>query len=392
MKKIKLFATLLICAFFLMLVSRSASSFYLNFQEGNKKLPTQTYVANINVSSLSKREAVEKVEDEIKKWNRSGLAFKYNSKKIKPSGNLIEFEIKKTVYSIKKSGQYPLKTRIETEKIVNQIEQATNIKLSDNKQRTEVIEECYRVASLLIDKPINLNTFLKVLNGTNNILLSKTSIHIKKNELKPLNKVIVINPNETFSFLNEFNEPDLSNEELQLLARQIYKLTISSPLSIVERNINDRLGGMEYLGFDVKIIKGKDDLKFENKTNDIFTLEVITNKGEISAQLYSSNNNYNYSYVLRNKKKITRQKIIESDPKLEQGKYEVKSEGYDGHYVEVYREIKSKDGKITKTELISKDFYAPKNNYVKHGIKKLKSQAEDLPPNVSIWGDTDNSK
>ncbi|MDF2606719.1 MAG: hypothetical protein K0S34_914 [Bacillales bacterium] len=390
MKKTKLFATLLICTFFLLLVSRSASSFYLNFLEGNKKLPTQTYVASINISSLTKREAVGKIENEIKKWKRSGLAFKYDGKKIN-SNDIVNFDIKKTVYSINKSGQYPLIIKIEENKVAELITQNTKIKLSD-KQRDEVFEECYRVASLLIEKPINLNSFLNSINEQNNVLLNEIKINKGNYNFKPIHKTIVISPNETFSFLNEFNKPNSTNEELQLLARQIYKLSISSPLFIIERKIPNRLSNFEYLGYDVNITKGKNDLKFENRTNNSITIIVKAEKNYISAQIYSSDNNFEYSFVLRNEKKIPRQKIIESDPNLDQGKSEIKTEGYDGYYGEVYREIKSKDGKVTRVELISKDFYAPKNNYVKHGVKKLKSQNEELPPNVSIWGDTDNNK
>lgn len=199
---------------------------------------------------------------------------------------------------------------------------------------------------------------------------------------------VVIRPGKQFSFnsktglrLREFgyvDAPVIRNKSLAIdvgggvcqAATTLYQAVSYAGLKVTERSHHSKPVAYVPLGQDAVVADNQLDLKFINNLKAPIYLNAQVDGDKIIIRLFGKKeNNYKVELTSEDIRKINPKVIIQKNPSLYQGTEKIIVKGNPGYKVKVYRQY-ILEGKVIKKELISQDYYVPKEMIMMVGTKE----------------------
>ncbi|MFD2446231.1 VanW family protein [Bacillus sp. CGMCC 1.16607] len=372
-----LFFILFLCTAYIFAFSQIGTYAYETFTSESNHYEEGTMIGTTNLSGKTKNEAMTILTGEIDKWkNNAHIQFNYREKSVQFNNESFTFNIIESIELAKGGQQNPLLVQISKEELQKAIvllapsvtvTEELEAQLNKNAQSL-VNERVFHIDQFLVEKakPEVLSTIELVIDPSSSIEVIKTDIQIPAES--------------TFSFSEFIKKESMVNSPsdfLNQLASGIYQLVLPTNFKIHERHIGSEIPSEESLGYEAKIDDSLGwDLAFYNPNSEDFSIKVSQEGNKLIVQLIGYSFVDQYKVELSNEQTFEPKTIKHFDPLLLPGKSKELSSGINGYYVEVNRKIFSSNGDWISTELIAKDFYAPKHRIELVGLESYES--EDL--------------
>lgn len=198
----------------------------------------------------------------------------------------------------------------------------------------------------------------------------------------------LIRPGEQFSFntktglrLKEFgylDAPVIRNRSLALdvgggvcqVATTLYQAVLYTGVKVTERSPHSKPTAYVPLGQDAAVADNQLDFKFINNQTAPIYLNAKVDGDKIIIRFFGKKeDNFKVELTSEDIRKINPKVIFQKEPSLYQGTEKTIVKGNPGYKVKVYRQYLL-EGKVLKKELISQDYYSPKEMVVMVGTKE----------------------
>jgi hypothetical protein len=207
--------------------------------------------------------------------------------------------------------------------------------------------------------------------GVQLLAQAQSTVPVNANERAWLDLVglIKLEPGKLFSYNTWFAEqkaktPEKKESELSHIAGMLYEAAIRSGMKVGERHAHLDIPSYASAGFDVEYLPDKKDLTFYNSLGFAVSVGVIY-YGESPALMFNGipSPAWMAPKITVNKEAFTPERMLLTDFTLIGRGEVVRNEGVPGLLVKVYSDAKN-DG---KSELLYKDFYAPRPVIIARG-------------------------
>lgn len=188
--------------------------------------------------------------------------------------------------------------------------------------------------------------------------------------ISSLNEVM-IGPDQSMSMLALLGEnaDEVNKDGLDFVASMLYSVLLQTDYEILERHSQQVIPSYLQKGIeaDVNPLLGK-DLQFINKSNEPGKLKTTLEGNKLKIEIFAPTKDKDIT-VRVSKDKIVKPRIIyRYTDDLKVGQERIEQEGQEGVRIEVYRSIV--ENGATKEQLVSKDYYAPRNRIVTRSSKE----------------------
>ncbi|RDI44164.1 VanW family protein [Falsibacillus pallidus] len=360
---------LLVSTGFLLLFSQSSTFAIQTFFQQESGFPSQTYIGPVEISSLSKEEAINKLRSRVNEWTKNTKISASILDTVKPlPTDFFQFDIEASVDNAVEGKRNPLVVNIPDDHWREMMRELNMSLLSSHIDMNQANNALIPIAESLDTKPfiLSLADYLKAdsIQGTIASSVGKETGYIDLlSKWVGEYKEITIPPGSELS-LKEYMEQKgaigYSNEFLTMAASLIYETALKSNVKVIERHISENKPMGINDGFEAKIDDDY-DLKLYNGKNQpvVFTSE-LDKSGHLNVYVSLKDDPFRYELKKSNEKQYPPREIIEYEPILGQ-KQDVP--GREGYSVDISKEIYYQDILI-KSEPVSKDFYLPIDNRV----------------------------
>lgn len=150
----------------------------------------------------------------------------------------------------------------------------------------------------------------------------------------------------------------------------LYNAVLLAGLPIVERHNHTLAVAYVPLGFDATVAYGLQDFKFKNNTPNPLYIKSEVGNGKLTVYIYGNldyRRNVKTSHVIDKVTDFT--EIREFKPDLKPGEEKIETKGNPGYVVRSFRSFYDSSGNLIRTEMLSRDNYAPLNRLIYVGPK-----------------------
>lgn len=164
----------------------------------------------------------------------------------------------------------------------------------------------------------------------------------------------------------------------------VYNAALLANFPILERRPHQLRVGYVPAGRDATISGDAIDMKFKNTNKFPIYIKASVNQGSITVTIYGAKENAGQSVEITSEvlEKIPATTEYVNDPTLPKGQTVVEEKPTDGMKSITYRKV-YQNGKLIKTEIISKDYYKPGKGKVRVGTKVV-SNSQEIQTNNEI--------
>jgi vancomycin resistance protein YoaR len=158
----------------------------------------------------------------------------------------------------------------------------------------------------------------------------------------------------------------------------LYNAVLFADLQVIERNNHYFTISYVPLGRDAAVAYGSADFKFKNNTKYPIRIDAWTTKDNglyFSLKGTNEHPNKTVEIVPRTIKKIDFKNVYTDDPNVNEGTETVKQAGSPGYVVETYVTVRE-NGKVLRSGKIFTSTYAPHDNEIIRGTKKVQTPAQ----------------
>jgi hypothetical protein len=400
---LKLFLVLVISTAFILSFSKLGASAYVNVFSSGDMFGAGTEIGNVDVSGLSKDEALLKISSEQEVWKENTqLTFRYKEKEKNIPLDIFLFELNESVKAAVDKSDNQIISSVD-ENLLTGILQGISAELVEGKfDLSRLISDLRMYAAVLEDGShmIKLDTYLPVSESEE--VISEASI-TNQEAAKDLADwaerfpSIEIKPQSRISILGILRENNLvyNDRSLSIISSLIYRTVLSSNFTIAERHISRSLPSFTEAGFEAKTDKNKNmDLIFMNPNDQSYSLKFSYSDNLFYVALTGQDYMYSYDIKLKDKETFKPKTVVQFDAKLKFGEKKTVVEGEEGLLVKVYRDTIDENGALLKSDLISEDYYPPVHKVEVHSltIKESLISPETTPPQVeAVPGDIGTS-
>ncbi|MFD1927286.1 VanW family protein [Sporosarcina siberiensis] len=350
-------------------------------------------IANIEIESRKKSEIQAQLIAEVEKWKANDIIVHGTTAKIVIPSTFVKFDIQKTVnhyitvtskpwyqfWGNTKNIQIPIELTLD-EDLALLLEGAPLF------YKGETIAAIGEHASLLkydVIVPAEVPLTKDIMDR---ISFETQSININENGIlqivEALNETTVLN-GESYSFLQtlETTNAYFNDETANFVASTLYSTVLQSELDIKERHSQNVLPNYLQPGVEAKVDQNRNqDLAFVNQTNRPVTIYASVKEGRLLIELYSLQSDTNVSINVMNKEIVLPRTIYRLTPTLAAGQENMIEDGSNGLRVQIYRTFTN--GSYEKDELISRDFYPPKNKVIL--VSSLEPPVSNVNPDGTL--------
>jgi G5 domain/VanW like protein len=388
----KLFLALVFCTAFLFSFSHFGVKAFDQFISKNT-YENNTSISNLDLSGLSKSEALNLLMKKQKEWFESTtITIQYKETKKKIDLDHFHFDFKKSIDMIENGKKNELVVQVDEESLRDFLSTFTMQEIqSDTFDFDRFIQELVAFASMLEagDHTIQIDQYFFA--GEENEVISETAMKAGGN-VDLLQKwteqfpSIEIAPQSQFSVLKTMKESNdvYPSKELSIIATAIYKTVLPTNFSITERHISRELPSYAEAGYEAKVDRNKNmDFVFTNPNKEKYVLEFKMIDNLFYVSLKGSTFAYKYNVKIEDKQTFKPKTIIQYSAQLPFGKTITLHEGKDGVLVKVIRETVDKSGEVLKKERISEDFYPPVPKVISRSLIEKDNPETENDQNVS---------
>ena len=161
------------------------------------------------------------------------------------------------------------------------------------------------------------------------------------------------------------------------ISSTLYNSVLFADLEIVERRNHQFVTSYTPAGRDATVVYGQTDFKFKNNRAYAVKIQASISNGIATVSIYGikTDNDYTISFKHKQFSSIPYTVKYVDDNTLPVGTEKVKQKGANGKIVETYI-VKSLNGKVVSTELLSKDTYSAMQRIILRGTKGSTSKTQ----------------
>ncbi|MCA1063579.1 G5 domain-containing protein [Rossellomorea sp. AcN35-11] len=383
----KLSVFLVLCSIYLFSFAHLGAFAYDRFIMADDPFSEGTGIGGIDVSSLSHKEAEDKLKMEVDGWKENqSLILSYMDIQIPLDSSLFDFDLSASMDEAGEGKPSPLVVRIEgLEPYLDSKEVDTNL------LDVEGLEQAIRLHAsdlLSADETFYLDEFFIQSDSLETI----SEIEMEDMVWTPgLQQYIDAHPRleiagtSSFSLLETAGSEEISgasNQDLTTVASSLYRLVLGTNFEVIERHQGRELPEHIDLGFEAHIDQEQgSDFIFTNPNDEAYFITLKREGDGLILTLTGVEMPYEIIVETRNEETFNPKVIKQYSPYLQSGEVRVTEEGRNGMKVEVWRSFETKNGDVLKEEKVSEDFYLP---VYKEEIHSMKDYVIQEPASASL--------
>lgn len=154
------------------------------------------------------------------------------------------------------------------------------------------------------------------------------------------------------------------------ISSTLYNSVLMANMEVTERRNHQFVTSYTPAGRDATVVYGQTDFKFKNTRNQAIKIKASSSNGIATVSIYGvkEENEYTVSFSTKTISTIPYTVKYVNDSTLDAGKEKVKQSGANGMITETYI-IKSLNGKVVSSKLLSKDTYNAMQRIIARGTK-----------------------
>lgn len=315
---------------------------YLDASAKTSATYKKTTVAGIDVSGMTKEEAVVRLDNAIKDFNNTPFTVTLvDGTALEVGKDVVSFNVDATLKSASAPGTYPLVTTVDEERLTPYLENQP-VTLS-------------MVTPPLVEAASNLNSDVVLeMTATESEVVASITVSptpAMRSALERMNG-FEMEAGDIFS-LKAFGE---DFDALSTLGSSMYQLFAATPFQILERVQHETLPTGIELGYDVKVDE-RSNFAVQNTEQTPYALIVLEEGNAMTVQLLGKVFVGAYESRVEDVTSVPYQNIVRFSPSLTAGSSSVTQSGQTGESGKLYRVRITDTGE--SLELLGFDFYEP---------------------------------
>jgi len=315
---------------------------YLDASAKTSATYKETTVAGIDVSGMTKEEAVVRLDNAIKDFNNTPFTVTLvDGTALEVGKDVVSFNVDATLKSASEPGTYPLVTTVDEERLTPYLENQP-VTLS-------------MVTPPLVEAASNLNSDVVLeMTATESEVVASITVSptpAMRSALERMNG-FEMEAGDIFS-LKAFGE---DFDALSTLGSSMYQLFAATPFQILERVQHETLPTGIELGYDVKVDE-RSNFAVQNTEQTAYALIVLEEGNAMTVQLLGKTFVGAYESRVEDVTSVPYQNIVRFSPSLTAGSSSVTQSGQTGESGKLYRVRITDTGE--SLELLGFDFYEP---------------------------------
>lgn len=315
---------------------------YLDASAKTSATYKETTVAGIDVSGMTKEEAVIRLDNAIKDFNNTPFTVTLvDGTALEVGKDVVSFNVDATLKTASEPGTYPLVTTVDEERLTPYLENQP-VTLS-------------MVTPPLLEAASNLNSDVVLeMTATESEVVASITVSptpAMRSALERMNG-FEMEAGDIFS-LKAFGE---DFDALSTLGSSMYQLFATTPFQILERVQHETLPTGIELGYDVKVDE-RSNFAVQNTEQTPYALIVLEEGNAMTIQLLGKTFVGAYESRVEDVTSVPYQNIVRFSPSLTAGSSSVTQSGQTGESGKLYRVRITDTGE--SLELLGFDFYEP---------------------------------
>lgn len=315
---------------------------YLDASAKTSATYKETTVAGIDVSGMTKEEAVVRLDNSIKDFNNTPFTVTLvDGTALEVGKDVVSFNVDATLKTASEPGTYPLVTTVDEERLTPYLENQP-VTLS-------------MVTPPLVEAASNLNSDVVLeMTATESEVVASITVSptpAMRSALERMNG-FEMEAGDIFS-LKAFGE---DFDALSTLGSSMYQLFAATPFQILERVQHETLPTGIELGYDVKVDE-RSNFAVQNTEQTPYALIVLEEGNAMTVQLLGKAFVGAYESRVEDVTSVPYQNIVRFSPSLTAGSSSVTQSGQTGESGKLYRVRITDTGE--SLELLGFDFYEP---------------------------------
>ncbi|WP_214713933.1 G5 domain-containing protein [Exiguobacterium sp. s151] len=315
---------------------------YLDASAKTSATYKKTTVAGIDVSGMTKEEAVVRLDNAIKDFNNTPFTVTLvDGTALEVGKDVVSFNVDATLKTASEPGTYPLVTTVDEERLTPYLENQP-VTLS-------------MVTPPLVEAASNLNSDVVLeMTATESEVVASITVSptpAMRSALERMNG-FEMEAGDIFS-LKAFGE---DFDALSTLGSSMYQLFAATPFQILERVQHETLPTGIELGYDVKVDE-RSNFAVQNTEQTPYALIVLEEGNAMTVQLLGKVFVGAYESRVEDVTSVPYQNIVRFSPSLTAGSSSVTQSGQTGESGKLYRVRITDTGE--SLELLGFDFYEP---------------------------------
>lgn len=315
---------------------------YLDASAKTSATYKETTVAGIDVSGMTKEEAVVRLDNAIKDFNNTPFTVTLvDGTALEVGKDVVSFNVDATLKTASEPGTYPLVTTVDEERLTPYLENQP-VTLS-------------MVTPPLVEAASNLNSDVVLeMTATESEVVASITVSptpAMRSALERMNG-FEMEAGDIFS-LKAFGE---DFDALSTLGSSMYQLFAATPFQILERVQHETLPTGIELGYDVKVDE-RSNFAVQNTEQTPYALIVLEEGNAMTVQLLGKMFVGAYESRVEDVTSVPYQNIVRFSPSLTAGSSSVTQSGQTGESGKLYRVRITDTGE--SLELLGFDFYEP---------------------------------
>ncbi|WP_214803049.1 G5 domain-containing protein [Exiguobacterium sp. s194] len=315
---------------------------YLDASAKTSATYKETTVAGIDVSGMTKEEAVVRLDNAIKDFNNTPFTVTLvDGTALEVGKDVVSFNVDATLKTASELGTYPLVTTVDEERLTPYLENQP-VTLS-------------MVTPPLVEAASNLNSDVVLeMTATESEVVASITVSptpAMRSALERMNG-FEMEAGDIFS-LKAFGE---DFDALSTLGSSMYQLFAATPFQILERVQHETLPTGIELGYDVKVDE-RSNFAVQNTEQTPYALIVLEEGNAMTVQLLGKVFVGAYESRVEDVTSVPYQNIVRFSPSLTAGSSSVTQSGQTGESGKLYRVRITDTGE--SLELLGFDFYEP---------------------------------
>lgn len=364
---------LLYFLFIFLLISIPIRSLFPLSAEANNN-PASS-IGGFEVQSSDKAEIISFLNEKINEWENNIPVVNDNGEELTLQAEWFTFNVEGTVDKFLSRTEKPWFTFWKTSSVVHlpiefTMSQEVNrlIEKQSHLNAEQTLGNIREKVGILSSEPIesvpldlSLIPLERVAFTLEEIMINTTSL----NDIVTVLNEQVIGSEEVFSLKERIEKINIvpSDETLNYVASILYSVVLKTDFDIVERHSQGVLPPYLEAGIEAEISNSK-DFKFINTTDQPASLKFSLKDNSFLVEIYAVPTETEGKYQVRGRQEIKPRTIYRYSPDLAPGEEQLVEEGKPGLRVSVYRTISDKIGPFENEELVSQDYYPPKNRII----------------------------
>jgi hypothetical protein len=315
---------------------------YLDASAESSTTYTETTVAGVDVSGMTKEEADVRLDNAIKDFNTMPFSVNLMDGTVIEIGKeVVTFDVPNTLDAITDEGEYPLLTAIDESKVEPYLE-------SQPVTMTMIAPALMEAASML-ESTVTLEQVAAESEVVASFTVSPTPA--MQSTLDRMNGFEMA-AGDIFS-LKSFGE---DFEALTTLGSSFYRMFAATPFAILERVPHETLPSGVELGYDTKV-DARSNFAVQNREKSSYAILVLNEGNAVTVQLLGQPFESAYEARVEEVTSVPYQKVVRFSSSLPSGSSSVTQSGQSGQSGKLYRVKVTEEGETM--ELLGFDFYAP---------------------------------